>query len=42
MMFCSLVEERFIVDPIDWDLAEMKDIGKVDSVSATAAVDLLQ
>ena len=42
MISCSLVGERLIVDPEDWDSAEMEAIGGVDSVSAIAAVDLLR
>ena len=40
-MSCSSVEERLIVDPEDWDLAEMEAIGGVGSVLATTIVDLL-
>ena len=42
MIYCSSVGERLIVDPEDWDLAEMEVIGGVGSVLATAAVDLLR
>ena len=42
MISCSLVGERLIVDPEDWDSAEMEAIGGVGSVLATAAVDLLR
>ena len=41
MIFCSSVGEKLIVDPEDWDSAEMEAIGGVGSVFATAAVDLL-
>ena len=40
MISCSLVGERLIVDPEDWDSAEMEAIGGLGSVLATAAVDL--
>ena len=42
MMSCSTVEEMLIVDLEDWDSAEMEDIGGVDSILATIAVDLLR
>ena len=42
MISCSSVGERFIVDPKDWDSAEMEAIGGVGSVLATVAVDLLR
>ena len=42
MISCSSVEERLIVDPKDWDLAEMEAISGVGSVLATAVVDLLR
>ena len=42
MISCSSVEERLIVDPEDWDLAEMEAISGVGSVLATTAIDLLQ
>ena len=42
MISYSLVGERLIVDPKDWDLAEMEAIGGVGSVLATTAVDLLR
>ena len=42
MISCSSVEERLIVDPEDWDSAEMEAIGGVGSVLAIAAVDLLR
>ena len=42
MMSYSLVEERLIVDLEDWDSAETEGIGRVDSVLATIAVDLLK
>ena len=41
-MSCSSMEKRLIVDPEDYDSAETKDIGGVDSVLATTAVDLLR
>ena len=41
MISCSLVGERLIVDPEDWDSAEMEAIGGVGSVFATSVVDLL-
>ena len=41
MMSCSSVEERLIVDLEDWDSTEMEDIGGVDLILATTAVDLL-
>ena len=40
-MSCSLVEERLTVDLEDWDSVEIEGIGRVDSVLATAVVDLL-
>ena len=42
MISCSLVEERLIVDPEDWDSSEIEVIGGVGSVLATATVDLLR
>ena len=42
MISYSLEGERLIVDPEDWDSAEMEAIGRVGSVLATAAVDLLR
>ena len=36
------VRDRLIVDPEDWDSAEMEAIGGVGSVLATVAVDLLR
>ena len=42
MISCSLVGERLIVDPEDWDSAEMEGISEVGSVLAIAAVDLLR
>ena len=41
MMSCSSMKERLIMDPKDWDSIEAEDIGGVDSVLATTAVDLL-
>ena len=40
-MSCSSMKERLIMDPKDWDSIEAEDIGGVDSVLATTAVDLL-
>ena len=42
MMSYSSVGERLIVDPEDWDYAEMEGIGRVDLILATTAVDLLR
>ena len=42
MISYSLVGERLIVDPEDWDSAEMEAIGGVGYVLATIAVDLLR
>ena len=42
MISCSLVGERLIVDPEDWNSVEMEAIGGVGSVLATTAVDLLR
>ena len=42
MISYSSVGERLIVDLEDWDSTEMEAIGGVDSVLATAAVDLLR
>ena len=42
MISYSLVGERLIVDPEDWDSAEMEAIGGVGSVLATAAINLLR
>ena len=42
MISYSSVGERLIVDPEDYDSAEMEAIGGVGSVLATTAVDLLQ
>ena len=42
MISCSSVGKRLIVDPKDWDSAEMEAIGGVSSVLAIAAVDLLR
>ena len=43
MMSYSSVGERLIVDPEDWDYAEMEGIGEVGSVLATTTtVDLLR
>jgi len=42
MIFCSLVVERLIVDPEDWDSAVTEDIGRVDSIFAIVVVDLLR
>ena len=42
MISYSLMGERLIVDPKDWDLAEMEAIGGIGSVLATTAVDLLR
>ena len=42
MISCSSVGERLIVDPEDWDSAEMEAIGGVGSVLEIAAVDLLR
>ena len=42
MMSCISMEERLIEDLEDWDLVETEDIGGVDSVLATTAIDLLQ
>ena len=42
MISCSSVEERLIVDPEDWDSAEVEAVGGVGSVLATATVDLLR
>ena len=42
MISCSLVGERLIMDPKDWDSAEMEAIGGVGSVLATTAVELLR
>jgi len=42
MISCSLVGERLIVDPEDWDSAKMEAIGGVGSMLATAAVDFLR
>ena len=41
MISCSSVGERLIVDPKDWDSAEMEAIDGVGSILATTAVDLL-
>ena len=41
-MSCSVAVERLIVNPKDWDTAEMEGIGEVDSVLATTIVDLLR
>ena len=40
MISCSSVGERLIVDPEDYDSAEMEAIGEVGSVLATATIDL--
>ena len=42
MISYSSMGERLIVDPEDWDSAEMEAIDRVGSVSATTAVDLLR
>ena len=42
MISYSLVKERLIVDPEDWDSAEVEAVGRVGSVLETAAVDLLR
>ena len=42
MISCSSVGERLIVDPEDWDSAEMEAIDGVGSILATAVVDLLK
>ena len=42
MISYSLVGERLIVDPEDWNSVEMEAIGGVGSVLATTAVDLLR
>ena len=42
MISCSSVGERLIVDPEDWDSAEMEAIDRVGSILATAVVDLLK
>ena len=42
MISYGAMGERLIVDPKDWDSAEMEAIGGVGSVLATAAVDLLR
>ena len=42
MISYSSVGERLIVDPKDWDSAEVEAIDGVGSVLATVAVDLLQ
>ena len=42
MISCSSVGERLIVDPEDWDSAEMEVIDGVGSILVTAAVDLLK
>ena len=41
MISYSLEGERLIVDPEDWDSAEMEAIGGVGSVLVTTIVDLL-
>ena len=41
-MSCSSVGEGLIVDPEDWDSAEIEGISEVDSVLAIATVDLLR
>ena len=41
MISYSLVGEKLIVVPEDWDSAEMEAIDRVGSVLATAVVDLL-
>ena len=42
MISYSSVGERLIVDPEDWDSAEMEVIGVVGLVLATTTVDLLR
>ena len=42
MISCSSVGERLIMDPEDWDSAEMEPISEVGSVLAIAIIDLLQ
>ena len=42
MISCSLVGEKLIVDPEDWDSAKIEAIGGVGSVLATTTVDLLR
>ena len=42
MISYSSVGERLIVDPEDWDSAEMEAIGGVGLVLATTVVDLLR
>ena len=42
MISCSSVGERLIVDPEDWDSAEMEAIDGVGSILAIAVVDLLK
>ena len=42
MISYSSVGERLIVDPEDWDSAEMEVIGGVDSVLAIASINLLR
>ena len=42
MISCSLVGERLIMDPKDWDSAEMEAIGGVGLVLATTTVDLMR
>ena len=42
MISYSSMGERLIVDLEDYDSAEMEAIGRVGSVLATAAVDLLR
>ena len=39
MISCRSVGKRLIVDPKDWDLAEMEAIGGVGSILAITAVD---
>ena len=41
MISYSSVGERLIVDPEDWDSAEMEAIDEVGSILATTSVDLL-
>ena len=41
MISYSLEGERLIVDPKDWDSAEMEAIDGVGSILATTVVDLL-
>ena len=42
MISYILVGERLIVDPEDWDSAEMEAIGGVGSILATTVIDLLR